>query len=98
DSKLTNAVSRISFTADVQLYPNPATDAIHISVNTSETANLQIVLTDATGRQVARRAATTQPGVNTFTIATTQVPAGAYYMSLYDAGGILQHSSRVAKL
>lgn len=98
DSKLTNAVSRISFTADVQLYPNPATDAIHISVNTPETANMQIVLTDAAGRQVAHRAASTQPGTNTFNISTAQLPAGVYYMGLYDAGGILQHSSRVTKL
>jgi hypothetical protein len=80
------------------LYPNPATDAIHISVNTSETANLQIVLTDATGRQVARRPATTQPGTNTFNISTAKLPAGVYYMGLYDVGGILQYSSRVTKL
>lgn len=98
DSKLTNAVSRISFTANVQLYPNPATDAIHISVNTPETANMQIVLKDAAGRQVAHRAASTQPGTNTFNISTAKLPAGVYYMGLYDAGGILQHSSRVTKL
>ena len=72
-------------TSKVNIYPNPATDILHIELRGAEIAN--VALYDLQGRVVTgTHAGAPQPGTTT-TVNLRNVPAGVYLLRVRDAEG-----------
>ncbi len=74
------------------MYPNPASTTLHLSLSGTETENAPLLLSDATGRIVARQ--TAQPDGNA-TIDVSALPAGVYFVQYRNANGT-QTTERVS--
>ncbi len=66
----------------VSAYPNPATESIHIDVNSLEEGMVVANIMDMTGRLIQQQQINVEKGVNTMTINLHQLGAGTYYISL----------------
>jgi hypothetical protein len=71
----TTGLSKIPATLSV--YPNPATDVLHVALNNAQGQPATVVLSDATGR-VVNRSVTSQEGIAT--IEVSALPAGLYFI------------------
>jgi len=71
----TTGVSTVPQASGMALYPNPATDMLHVSLGKMNSATASIVITDMTGRVVLQQSADVTKGTD---IATKALPAGRY--------------------
>jgi hypothetical protein len=62
------------------LYPNPSSDLIHLSLDVNE--NLEVVILDAMGRVVHK----TSSNMSTVTIKTDNLTAGQYWVKVNQNG------------
>ncbi|MBL7783911.1 MAG: T9SS type A sorting domain-containing protein [Saprospiraceae bacterium] len=85
-----NFVSPLTSTGDVQLYPNPADDAVTFS--TSGTAVQQVQVFDMEGKLWLEQ----QPNADTFDLPTTSLPAG-FYLVRYSVGSDWQSRKLVVQ-
>gem|GEM_PF-1972442 len=75
ESEQSNSISAVS------LYPNPTNDVLNISLEMGQSANVDMVITDLTGKLVYRRTNQAEEGVNKFSISVYDLPAGIYLMT-----------------
>ena len=79
-------VAPVTRGGDIQIYPNPAQNTVHIAGAT----NLKAVITTIDGRQVAEQANATEMDV-------TSLASGVYIMMLYDKDGQMVKAQRFVK-
>jgi len=64
------------------LFPNPATNELKISFQSTEIGNLQIIIIDVQGKVLHQQTINSQNGINLFTINIAQLPQGLYMCRL----------------
>lgn len=67
---------------EVNVFPNPAIDKVHIQFSTSKSEDVSIRLVDLTGRMIQSAVMTTEAGVNAFAFDVIQLPKGIYLIEL----------------
>ena len=70
------AVNNVNTTEEAKIYPNPATETLHITAQT----NVRAVITNVTGKTVIDQAHATDINVSS-------LPTGIYMVMLYDENG-----------
>jgi hypothetical protein len=86
-------VNALTATSDMQLYPNPATDAINISYNPADKPSA-IIITNLVGSTVATVTEFNTAGRTS--INTAALPAGIYIARMHTANGIVSQKFNVA--
>jgi hypothetical protein len=71
---------------DFKVYPNPASDMLHIRWSSELTGTATLLLTDLAGRKIAAYNVNGNQGKNSFDIPLKGLPSGMYLLKL-DAGG-----------
>ncbi|MCB0639531.1 MAG: T9SS type A sorting domain-containing protein [Lewinella sp.] len=72
---------------EMSLFPNPAQDQVNISFNLhQDVADVQLIVTDFTGRQVMQRNLSTERGEQKVQLDIDQLPAGIYNLHLITNG------------
>ncbi len=66
----------------VEVYPNPATDRLHIHITRSSVGIARLTLFDTLGRRVQSAEQTITPGRNTISLPVEQLAAGLYLYSV----------------
>ena len=96
---LTSGVSDINGShASMQVYPNPATDAIHVKFNLQATDAAVLTITDVTGRAVATiNSDQMNVGSNDISYTTANIPSGIYVVKLHSAEGNVSQKVVVSK-
>ncbi|MCC6461355.1 MAG: T9SS type A sorting domain-containing protein [Saprospiraceae bacterium] len=88
-------IGQLSATADLPseiasalVYPNPATDQIHLAVSASKNEQAKIRLLDGSGRLVwSGLPATLQAGLTVLDLPLPALPAGTYWLQVQTPGG-----------
>jgi hypothetical protein len=71
----------------ISLNPNPVRDEnAVIRINAGERVNANLVITDFTGRLINKMEVDIQTGINSIPLATKQLAAGAYQVTIYAPG------------
>ncbi|MBS1690210.1 MAG: T9SS type A sorting domain-containing protein, partial [Bacteroidetes bacterium] len=79
---------------DANIYPNPSTETAKIYFYLPEKDNIQLMVTDISGRILYQRSAITyMPGRNEISLPVQQFPTGLYLVSL-----VSEHARRTMKL
>nr|WP_234462508.1 T9SS type A sorting domain-containing protein [Adhaeribacter terrigena] len=68
--------------AALRLYPNPASETLHLELETSQPENAQIQIRDLAGRDVLSLKKQLQAGPNKLTCEIEKLPAGFYILSV----------------
>lgn len=63
-----------------RMYPNPASDNIHLTFNATEDGKLKAEIYDATGRFIRSQEITVTNGLNDFDMSTTDLTNGVYLL------------------
>jgi hypothetical protein len=71
------------------MYPNPTTDNITVNYSLEESAKVQYVIYDLTGKKVQTEAATRFPGAQQQSIDVNALQAGTYLLSLNVDGSVI---------
>lgn len=69
----------------IQIIPNPVQHSLFVKTDISATSNLQLVVVNAIGQTVYRQRTSKPPGLAVFSISTTGLAPGVYYLTVYDA-------------
>ena len=77
----------INTTADLSIYPVPASDQISIKINSSTETNTDINLLDMSGRLIITQNTNTHIGENIIPIDISSVQSGNYIVSISSASG-----------
>ena len=72
---------------DIKVFPNPATDRINISFNATEAVDLEISLTDISGKQLKYEQIKAGPGMNAFQYQLDNLNQGMYLLYLSNTSG-----------
>lgn len=80
------ATQEPAWASAVRIFPNPATEEVHIEIATAELNDLQVILYDMTGKKVLAPA--TWSG-NQWTLRVAHLPKGVYLLKMERAAGIL---------
>jgi len=67
---------------NIQVFPNPATEAVSISLNLHKNTKISIDFYDITGRRMIRKNECMSEGGNTFTYETSSLSRGTYLMRI----------------
>ncbi len=81
----------------VDVFPNPATEIVHIRFNLANAVTAKIFITDATGRRVANLDSQLTNGDNDITYNTSVLSAGLYIVTLQTATGSVAQKLTIAK-
>jgi hypothetical protein len=71
-----------------ELYPNPATERVYLSFDAPAAADIIVVVTDATGREVARIGTEAAAGGNLLEWRPNNLAAGLYFVTLHGNGPV----------
>lgn len=82
-SNVISLTNKVEF-SDVNVYPNPALDAISLSVNSSGSAVSAIKIVDLTGRIMMNQSVNLSKGNNIISINVTSLAAGVYFIQSTD--------------
>ncbi len=74
----------------VQVYPNPATTSVSISLQLTEQSNVTISVTDVSGKEISSRNYGQLNGSSIITINTSNTPAGVYFVNVKMDNAITQ--------
>ncbi len=66
--------------ADLQVYPNPATDQLMVSFQGGEEQETQLLVYDLSGKLMESRVLATVPGANVQTLVVANYPTGIYFL------------------
>lgn len=94
-----NQVVRLSNDSPLQqvdIYPNPSDDVLHIDFTTAQSSDLQIRLVDVTGRLIKEIHAISNEGNNQFTVDLNECSSGMYLVQIIENGQI-SHVAKVQK-
>lgn len=82
----------------INVFPNPFTDMLNISVDTDKQHELYIYLYDMTGRQVQSQfLANHLPGKKQYSISTSGLAQGMYTLTLVSANGDFVKTVKITK-
>ena len=79
----------VSSTFTFSFYPNPTTENITVNYSLEESAKVQCVIYDLTGKKVQTETATRFPGAQQQSIDVNNLPAGTYLLSLNVNGNVI---------
>jgi hypothetical protein len=68
--------------AELNVYPNPATDFITLELNEMQSGAIDISIIDITGREVAHFNAVTSSGINVLHYSVQHLPTASYFLQL----------------
>lgn len=68
--------------SDVNLYPNPTSDILNVSMELSQAAKVEMMILDATGKTVLVRTLNQNEGTNKFSFNMYDLPSGLYLMNV----------------
>jgi hypothetical protein len=71
-----------------ELFPNPATERVYLSFDAPAAAEIIVVVTDATGREVARIGTEAAAGGNLLEWRPNNLAAGLYFVTLHGNGPV----------
>jgi hypothetical protein len=74
----------------VQVYPNPATTSVSISLQIADQSDVTISITDVAGKEISSRNYGQLNGSSTITINTSNTPAGVYFVNVKMDNAITQ--------
>lgn len=74
----------------VQVYPNPATTSVSISLQIAEQSDVTISVTDVSGKEISSRNYGQLNGSSIITINTSNTPAGVYFVNVKMDNAITQ--------
>jgi hypothetical protein len=80
---------QVSPTFTFSLYPNPATENITMNYSLEESAKVQYVIYDLTGKKVQTESATRFPGAQQQRIDVNALQAGTYLLSVNVDGSLI---------
>jgi hypothetical protein len=66
----------------VQVYPNPATTAVSVSLQIKEQSDVTISVTDIAGKEISSKNYGQMNGASVITINTSNTPAGVYFVNV----------------
>lgn len=88
-----NSVIRLSaFNFSFHIYPNPVSDMLQLRIETDETRNTEIRMTNETGQTVWHEEQQFHSGSSILQINSSRLQAGVYYLSFVVAGKTLTSS------
>lgn len=101
DVKISNTI-KIDFIAGglslEQVFPNPsATGEFNVVINSSEEKQLNVIITDITGKEVKRIPLTVTKGVNTSVISCEMLARGIYTLKVADITGVQYGTSKLMR-
>ena len=67
-------------------YPNPVKQFVNVQISAQEPSNIQLILTDITGKVISTQKATITSGVTALPILTSNLSSGAYQLSVINNG------------
>ncbi|PSK89871.1 choice-of-anchor V domain-containing protein [Taibaiella chishuiensis] len=76
------SVQDLAAISDLRVYPNPATDQLHLGSDQVTPGNYQVTIYDMTGREVLRQAQQAGAGKLQVNLAIGHLPAGSYILHL----------------
>lgn len=91
DGKITYSTSVDLLFGDqtpVRVFPNPAQDKLTIEIQANKTIDVQIQLTDATGRVVLNSGDLMSSGLNTIQLPVQQLQPGVYFIHVKNNSGM----------
>ena len=74
----------------VQVYPNPATTAVSVSLQIKEQSDVTISVTDIAGKEISSKNYGQMNGASMITINTSNTPAGVYFVNVKMNNAITQ--------
>ncbi|TSJ39092.1 T9SS type A sorting domain-containing protein [Fluviicola chungangensis] len=74
----------------VQVYPNPATTAVSVSLQMTEQSEVTISVTDIAGKEISSKNYGQMNGASVITINTNNTPAGVYFVNVKMNNAITQ--------
>lgn len=83
--------------AEVSVFPNPATGAFSVSLNSPQQADFTVTVSDITGRMLMNNAYTLLSGSNRITVATETFNAGVYFVTVSSNGQSLTRKVTIIK-
>ncbi len=70
----------------IKIYPNPASDVMHVSLNTLNNSEISVYLKDMSGRTIKTISAKTVAGFNTIDLNVSDIANGLYSVQLFENG------------
>ena len=67
---------------NIAVYPNPFRDKFYVLVSSNETDNVQLILSDITGRQLLKETKTVESGTNRLEINGSSLGTGIYILQV----------------
>lgn len=78
-------INAVELNTGISVYPNPAHDAVNISISTNTESNITITLYDMLGNEVASAIESkTQAGLNTYAVSLAELPESVYMLKVFD--------------
>lgn len=90
-------VKQIANELKVMVFPNPATDIAAIALNMNREADVRIIVTDASGKQVYCKNARPAAGRNDMLIDTQNFPSGIYFVNIQTDKGTVTEKLSIIK-
>ncbi|HRD37757.1 MAG TPA: T9SS type A sorting domain-containing protein, partial [Bacteroidia bacterium] len=75
---------------NANVFPNPNTNQVNVTINTKETQLATAIITDLSGRVLIQVNSEINAGENTITINTTELNAGLYILNVYHGNVVEQ--------
>lgn len=85
---VTDAAALTGTAPRFELFPNPATERVYLSFDAPAAAEIIVVVTDATGREVARIETEAAAGDNLLEWRPNNLAAGLYFVTLHGNGQV----------
>lgn len=80
-------------TVGVKVYPNPASDIIHVDFTSEHSEEVEVIVTDIFSRRVYTGRQAVQPGENKFSLQTQGLKSGTYLLQVQAGTG--KYSQRI---
>ncbi|MBI3511683.1 MAG: T9SS type A sorting domain-containing protein [Bacteroidetes bacterium] len=87
-------ISPQNSTSEFSVYPNPADNAVNIEWSSGRGGEILFVMYDVTGKEILRKQENASPGINRFTINTSDLPSGIYLLRANENG--ILHTQRIS--
>ena len=94
---LSTGISELNASADLSIYPVPASDIINIKINSAEESQSDVHLLDMSGRVILSQNVNTQAGENNFPVNISSIQTGNYIVSVSSAAGRVNRMIAVIK-
>lgn len=85
-----------TFASGISVYPNPASDLLHIDLTAENTSSATIKLFDMSGRLIQQVVAQSQIGINSFEMDINKLANGIYTLQVFEDNK-LSYTQRVTK-